>query len=310
MKQIPTKPLRQIDIDDHVLGSYDSGHDGPLLLAIGGIHGNEPSGVQAIEAVLEELHRHQPNLHGRFLGLAGNIAALQARRRYIDEDLNRCFRSERVDARSATESVEQGELAALVSLIDEYAGGHDDVCFIDCHTTSSPSVPYLSVNAHPPSLIMMEDFPLHTVIGLERSIPGCCGEFLNQLDYRGFTFEAGQHEAETSREHHQATIWLLLANEGGLTLPDPSFIDRQESLLRQTLGEPKRHFELTAHYRIAADENFRMRPGFKNFDKVAKGQPLADNNDGLIRSPSDGRILMPLYQSEGDDGFFLLSPSD
>lgn len=310
MKQASTEPLHHIDLDDHVLGTYDSGLDGPLVLAIGGIHGNEPSGVQAIEAVLEQLRRHHPPLRGRFVGLAGNIAALRARRRYIDQDLNRCFRHEIVKAPSVAENVEHRELAALVSLIGEYAAGHDDVCFVDCHTTSSPSVPYLSVNAHPPSLIMMEDFPLHTVIGLERSIPGCCGEFLNDLDYRGFTFEAGQHDAKSSRDYHQATIWLLLAREGGLQLPDPSFIDRQETLLRRALGEAKRHFELAAHYRIAANENFRMRPGFKNFDKVSKEQPLADNDDGPIRSPADGRILMPLYQSEGDDGFFLLSPSD
>lgn len=310
MSQKLTEPIYQRDLGDHVIGSYDSGQEGPLLLAIGGIHGNEPSGVQAIENVLEELEQKRPFLRGRFLGLAGNIAALEAQRRFIDEDLNRCFKPELVETEPSPDSAEQHELAALLSLIRTNAQDHEDVCFIDCHTTSSPSVPYLSVNAHPPSLIMMEDFPLHTVIGLERSIPGCCGEYLNNLDYRGFTFEAGQHEAETSRLYHEATLWLLLANEAELRHPTSSFKQDQEALLQNALCEPKRHFELAAHYRIAPREKFRMRPGFKNFAKVAEGQPLADNDDGVVRSPADGRILMPLYQSEGDDGFFLLTSSD
>lgn len=310
MNQTTTQPIPSSHLDPHVLGTYDSGREGPLLLAIGGIHGNEPSGVAAIESVLHQLGRHRPTLHGQFVGVAGNLAALQAGRRFIDQDLNRCFRSEIVNAPAAPQNAERGELAAVVQLISDYARGYEDVCFVDCHTTSSPTVPYLSVNAHPPSLVMMEDFPLHTVVGLERSIPGCCGEYLNQRDYRGFTFEAGQHQSPTSRPYHEAVLWLLLANEGRLQAPEPDFFDRQADLLSSALGEPRRHFELAAHYRIAPGEQFRMRPGFKNFDVVSEGQPLAESDGRLVRAPAHGRILMPLYQPEGDDGFFLLSLSD
>ncbi|HEX6279927.1 MAG TPA: hypothetical protein VFZ49_07910, partial [Pyrinomonadaceae bacterium] len=46
-------------------------------------------------------------------------------------------------------------------------------------------------------------------------------------------------------------------------------------------------------------------PGYENFDPVARDQVLACDRNGIIRSPRKGLILMPLYQSKGEDGFFI-----
>jgi len=48
------------------------------------------------------------------------------------------------------------------------------------------------------------------------------------------------------------------------------------------------------------------RPGYKNFQWVKKNELLAQDKHGEIRSKSDGLILMPLYQKQGNDGFFLI----
>jgi succinylglutamate desuccinylase len=48
-----------------------------------------------------------------------------------------------------------------------------------------------------------------------------------------------------------------------------------------------------------------MEPGFSNFQPVKRGQLLARDRHGDIRAPEAGLILMPLYQSQGTDGFFL-----
>ena len=34
---------------------------------------------------------------------------------------------------------------------------------------------------------------------------------------------------------------------------------------------------------------------------------LADNTNGTVRAPVSGRLLMPLYQKQGDDGFFIVT---
>ncbi len=51
-----------------------------------------------------------------------------------------------------------------------------------------------------------------------------------------------------------------------------------------------------------------MRPGFQNFEAIREGQPLADDADGVVVAPEDGRIFLPLYQDLGDDGFFVVRP--
>jgi succinylglutamate desuccinylase len=45
---------------------------------------------------------------------------------------------------------------------------------------------------------------------------------------------------------------------------------------------------------------------YKNFDKISKDELLAFDKYGEIRSKEDGMILMPLYQKQGNDGFFII----
>lgn len=293
---------------DRLIGSYSGGEPGPLVIAVGGIHGNEPSGPRAIESVIDKLKRQRPPISGAVVGLAGNLKALAENQRYIDEDLNRCFCSERLAQEHSPppESSEETELRALSDSIHELAMAFEDICFIDCHTTSSESIPYLSVNAHVESLRLAERYPLYSVIGLEESIPGCFGEYANKLGYRGFTFEAGQHEDLASVENHEAAIWLLLAFSGAICRSDLPGFDHYEQMLARNIVEGRRTFRLGAHYKIDKGEEFVMQPGYVNFQSISKGELLARNRFGDIRSPCDGRILMPLYQKEGDDGFFIL----
>jgi succinylglutamate desuccinylase len=47
-----------------------------------------------------------------------------------------------------------------------------------------------------------------------------------------------------------------------------------------------------------------MEPGFKNLDHARAEQLLARDRNGEIRAPRDGLVLLPLYQKQGEDGFF------
>jgi hypothetical protein len=49
-----------------------------------------------------------------------------------------------------------------------------------------------------------------------------------------------------------------------------------------------------------------MDPGFSSFQAVRAGQRLAMKNAEVVLSPFSGSIFMPLYQSKGNDGFFLI----
>src|SRR5690606_39597014 len=113
-------------------GSYSTGEPGALILAMGGIHGNEASGVLAIETVLQQLQENRPPISGTFIGLLGTRPALARGTRCIDEDLNRCFRPERVTAPVPPQpSAQDGQLRAITTIIDELAAHHDGIFFID-----------------------------------------------------------------------------------------------------------------------------------------------------------------------------------
>ena len=65
-------------------------------------------------------------------------------------------------------------------------------------------------------------------------------------------------------------------------------------------------FEIIYRHEIKKGDNFKMEPGFKNFQKIKKGQLLATSNGKEIKSEWDAYIFMPLYQSQGNDGFFVI----
>lgn len=97
------------------------------IVVIGGTHGNEWTGIYAIQKYASSFVSHFKNLDLHFV--FANPEAYKLNRRFKDEDLNRAFQylqEERPD------SYEQGRAKELKSLIDE------SQCFvIDLHTTTS-----------------------------------------------------------------------------------------------------------------------------------------------------------------------------
>ena len=59
--------------------------------------------------------------------------------------------------------------------------------------------------------------------------------------------------------------------------------------------------------KIKLTQQYRDRSGkIINFQTIKTGDVLAHNEHGPVSSPMDGLILMPKYQPQGDDGFFIV----
>jgi hypothetical protein len=127
---------------------------------------------------------------------------------------------------------------------------------------------------------------------------------VNNLGAVTMGFEAGQHGAESSIEHHQALIWIALVAAGLLRREDVPEFERSRTLLERASGGA-RIIEVRHRHAIAPEDEFKMKPGFENFQKVRRGQVLAQDRYGQIRARENGMVLLPLYQKLGDDGFFL-----
>lgn len=295
---------------ERVLGKYTHGEKGPSLIVTAGVHGNEPSGIFAFRRVWQVLKQFNLPIKGELSGLAGNMAALSKNTRLIDKDLNRtCFldTEKRLQSGEDLGYQEAWEFLALIQEINQ--AQHDlvtNLFFLDLHTTSSASQPYISVNRDKDSFAFAKKFPLYIVKGIEDYIPGHVDYYLNHKGHKGCTIEAGQHASLSSIENHEAAMWLALVNIGCLKKEDVPDFARYYDALNNAAPDSNRSFEVVYKYDIQEDEFFQMQPDYVNFQKISKGEILATSDGRNIVSEWDARIFMPLYQPEGKDGFFVV----
>src|SRR5690554_1648439 len=302
--------LQEPMVIGRVLGKYGQRRNGPALIVTAGVHGNEPSGIIAFKKVQQSLTQMNLPLRGELTGLAGNIAALSQNVRLIDKDLNRvCFVENEEKLKTGMELgyQESREFFALIKEVEaaQYPG-ITEVYFLDLHTTSSSSQPYISVNRDSGSYSFANKFPLYIVKGIEDYIPGHVDYYLNHKGHKGCTIEAGQHDAATSIANHEAAIWLALVFLGCMEQDDvPDFAACYEQLKSYSTGLSA-SFEVIYRYEIGDGEYFKMNSDYVNFQTISKGEILARSDGRNIVSEWDGRIFMPLYQTEGKDGFFVI----
>jgi succinylglutamate desuccinylase len=106
--------------------------------------------------------------------------------------------------------------------------------------------------------------------------------------------------------HHEAILWLALVAAGNMKAADlPDLARHRERLTSVTSGSP-RIVEVRSHHRVSRGDGFRMTEGFRNFDGVSAGQVVARDRKGPISVTENCRLLLPLYQDQGSDGFFTV----
>ena len=118
------------------------------------------------------------------------------------------------------------------------------------------------------------------------------------------TFESGQHDDHLSVNRAIAAITNCMRTIGCVRADDVE--NRHDDLLIEYSKNLPKVAKLIATHRILKEDGFEMKPGFLNFQEIKKGEVLAHDNHGDIQAVANGHILMPLYQSQGEDGFFLI----
>lgn len=305
---------------ERIIGTYDNNNEGPLLFVFGGMHGNEPSGVLALEEMFEMLKREPETnpdfvFHGRIVGIKGNLAAFKENKRFIVKDLNRQFTLENIhriqNAKNDAElDSEDKELRDLLELINEEIEAYDPkkLVFLDMHTTTAfGGIFSIATNDPESQRIAVE---LHAPV-IRKLIDGIQGTTLHYFNKENFgrntvavTFESGQHDEALSIKRAIAAITNCLRSIGCVSA-DVVENKHDSILIEYSKGLPKIADLLYCHS-IAPSDDFKMKEGYKNFHHVKKDEVLAFDKNGEIRSKNDGRILMPLYQKQGEDGFFII----
>lgn len=280
------------------------------LLVVAGLHGNEPAGVVAARRVAAALGSRGPALKGHVLFLAGNLPAIRSGVRFVDRDLNRAWTPDRI--RSLREgraggSVEDREQEELLDILEgAVRGARGPVYLVDLHTTSGSGSAFSTVADTLGNRALALALPVPLVLGLEELLEGTLHDYMGQLGVVTVAFEGGQHLEAAAVDRSEAALWLMIEAAG---IVDPAHLPEAEAsrrLLADGQSDLPRAVEMRYRHPVAPGDEFRMRAGYLNFQWVRKGEALADDRDGAVVAPESARLLMPLYQEKGADGFFVV----
>lgn len=278
---------------------------GPTLVVVAGVHGNEPAGLEAGHRLLA--HFENGSLVGELVVLAGNVEGLRRGVRHQVRDLNRGWTDAhmtRIAALAATErtheDAEQHELWAAIE--DARARARGPVYLADLHTSSAAGVPFVLYRETPEQHDFVRIFPIPVINGIVEKVEGVLSEFCCARGIIAFSVEGGQHDAPESRDALEAILWLSMQRAGMAFVG--AEVERANRLLDGMRAGLPRTVDVQSRHAITPEDAFLMEPGFRNIDRVHKGQLLARDRRGEVRAHEDGVVVLPLYQKLGNEGFF------
>lgn len=304
-------PTEDPDAARRILGWVEGTRPGPTVVLIGGIHGNEPAGLHAVRAVLEKLDAR--NLAGDVVGLAGNLAALQAKRRFLRRDLNRRWSPEALEAltdrpREALDDEDREQRGLLEAFRMVADRSPEPVVFLDLHTASGPGAPFACMADVIRNRAIAFALPIPVVLGLEEVIEGSMLGYLCDLGHVGVSVEGGQHDDPEAPSRLEAACWLTLVAARVIAPDDVPEYEAQVRRLEMASEGLPAVLEIRHRHLCREDDGFEMVPGFRSFQAVKRGERLARDARGDIHAPRSGLLMLPRYQGSGEDGFFLARP--
>lgn len=308
---IETIPESRMTSVERFIGHIEGHKKGPTIFFFGGIHGNEMAGVKALRHVFEKLHSKSFDVSGSLIGIRGNIPAQLKKKRFLEHDLNRLWTTPKIkeiksklEIERSSEETEQLKIYQLIfKLLDTQ---QPPFYFIDFHTTSSNTLPFITINDARINRKFSRLFPVPIILGIEEYLEGPLLSHMNEKGYVSLGFESGQHTELNSVKSSIAFMWLVMVYAGVLVKEDVSDFQMHYRQLQKSAKDNTNFYEVIYRHALKNDSNFKMTPGFKNFQKIKKGTPLGIQNGQEIKSEKDTILFMPLYQEQGEEGFFLI----
>ncbi len=242
---------------------------GPVKAAIvGGIHGDEPSGVAAVDWLVS----NPPNLNGSVKCIVANERAINRGMRYIEQDLNRVF--------PGKEDSDVHEIA----LAHEVVTATNGLPTLSLHSTHSTSEPFAIANGkNNEALQNARKLPVDYLVDDQR-YPGTFTAEANVIDV-----ECGYQRSEEAKDN---AYDLSLAFLRILGLLDGDVESTEPDVYRMN-GKIEKDDE--KDYTLLVD----------NFEPVEQGDPIARATDGteVLAPYSFIPVLMSAVGYEGIFGY-------
>lgn len=292
-----------------VFSVLDSHKPGPLVIVVVALHGNEHVGFHGLQRLAEKLSNEY--FTGKVVGITGNLAAANKKQRFITKDLNRFFLSHFLNE-AHPDIPEWHEARGLIDAIDAQIAAMPDataVHMLDVHSMSGAGTPFTCFPHTAFNEVLAHQLPLPAIADIVEILPGTLTAYYAQKLTSTMVVECGQHDADITKEIGEAAITSFLSLVG--CLHDAHLIASAEDLLRQqTHGTDAIFTRVNYRYHIEHQGYFEMQPGFHNLQEVNEHQLMAHDREGRVHAPYTGRVVLPCYQKQGDDGFFIAVDED
>lgn len=289
---------------ERVFAQLDSGKPGPLVIIIAALHGNELVGLKSTSRLFAMFNGDE--ISGKIVVLVGNKVAAEQQRRFIDHDLNRFFLSQYLNESHPSVS-EWHQARELIDAVDEQVSAYPQATalhLLDMHSMSSNGIPFTCFPDNHSNDQLARKLHLPAIAGIVEFLPGTLAEYFSRRFDSTIVAECGQHLAAETIENGVSILVQYLHIVGALHAPTAHH-DAKQNLMQVTKGYWDVFTRVRYRYHIEDREHFEMQPGFSNLQRVCETTLLAHDGAQLIHAPFDARIVLPCYQKQGDDGFFL-----
>lgn len=273
---------------------FDSGIEGNKVLFLGSVHGNEVCGSEAIMEHVEAFKSHNSVLGSgsvTFIPFV-NQRAYEERARFIDVNLNRII--EKNDSPKCHEEFLAQELLPFLEKATHV---------VDLHSMTAATLPMVFVDYDE-----YENMRLAQTTGVNFCVKGWADVFSadeassDTISYThrhsgfGVTVECGQHEDTKSLQVARDVIARVLAEYTSLRSERSTvWVKVEQTTIRIT----------TVIFKESEQDSFVK--DFKNFDRVQKGEVVADRKGrGPLSAKEDGYVVLPNVSAKvGHEWFYL-----
>ena len=255
---------------------------GPRVVMFSGVHGDEISGIHAVEKLFFDFFTGARTLLEGSLTLArGNANAIAAERRYLKYNLNRMYKDEYgpdID-RSAYEYRRAQELKSLLRDCDY---------FLDLHSAPIAQEPFLIAEQHAIDFFSKLGLP-HIIMGWNKFSGGTTGgdgeNYANAHGAKAATLESGSHFEKRSNDVAYRTVVTMLSLLG---------------MIEPVAGEKRADAEIIDMYAVVTKEadDFRYAGEVANFQRFARGEAFAFQGGKPMTVAEDTILLIPMKPEE------------
>jgi succinylglutamate desuccinylase len=214
-----------------------------------------------------------------------------------------------IQSKSNQKTSEFKEVLMVKELIDKIIKlkKKRNITIIDLHNTSSPNGVFSIVNNLREKKIA-EHLQIPVINNLFKKVKGSLAEYYSSKQINSIVFEGGAIGDPAAINNHEAGIWKMLAIKGFISEDCiPERVLKNNINMRNFSKETKGYYFVKYIHKIKKENEFLMNPNMRNFEKIKKGQVVGHDNNGPVNSPHAGYLLMPLYQKQGKEGFYLIN---